>query len=240
MNFKVILFVFFGALLSSCFFKSSIFRNVKYEIATIGIDSLGVRKKLTSTKYICYFDYLFEFETDIKYKGDITLKTGEKSIEFSEDTVAVYVIRRESLVFFEFDKFRKSAKLISNDSISNKKYGKKYLPETAKNAKELYKFCENLSINDTVINYVNCNYIDFSHITNDSVIKRVFIVNDKNLITAYRILGPEFSKKGYVVYGYSYYHKRMKQGYYEEFAEKRELTNSEIEICKSMIDLVEK
>ena len=188
--------------------------------------------------YISFNPYLFEFTIRVNQYHSIDKNTGDRIYHFTFDTANIYLIDVEKNTFFEFDSFTTKAKLLSYGQLQEKKYGtrfneKKQLQDDA--------FLKESSLKDTVLwGKELLYYASIQKDTHnvDSVITHVFLIKKDNFLSFHDVPNRLMKDKLYSMVGFSIHHLEKNQKLTNELEELRNLTHSEEEICKRLVNIM--
>jgi hypothetical protein len=222
--------------LTGCTQTKSIFYS--YKINSFIIDS--TKHLLTSSSFVSYGDYLFEFKNIVHQKTQILGSSfgSHTDITIKFDTIGVYLLSNKSKLYYEFDTFALENKVLKTDKLINKEFGEHFtssdtlplLPQTKQ-----YLFSQP---SETKINNIKCFYTDV--IPKDKTLKdtanvKMLLIKNASLNSIYKIKGLFFDDKDYCIVGVKVSHSNPDEGFIQEIEALRPLTEEEKNICSLMV-----
>lgn len=191
-----------------------------------------VKRLITSTTVISYGDYLFEFINLVKVNRSVT--HGSESTFIYLDTIGVYLLSGVHNLYFHFESFALNKEIIKSGYLNDKESGYKF--QNLK--KEINSGLSFALPKKKVINNIDCfisEIVSNNKMNNDTIKQEVLLIRNKKLNSLYKMNGLKFYNSNYNIVGFRIYDLKNKQAFVQEIETLRPLTQSEIDICVSMI-----
>ena len=210
-------------------------KNYNYSIGLFQVDT--IKKLLSESNYISYKDYLFEFNTNIKTNSELRILSKTSSSEAARDTSSIYLITKDGMCY-EFDSFRVNNRFVRKFPLRDKPFGMKIDPKVNDKSKGNIMFSAPEKAVENNLSYYFSIATDSSK-KNDSIELKFILFRARNFHSLYGYSGYKFTDDRYCIVGISLYDKLRRTGFSEEFLDRRELTDLELNICSSMSNSIQ-
>lgn len=190
----------------------------------------------SSSSFISYNDYIFEFIIRTKFKSDIYIESNKKISKKEFDTVGVYILKDKCNFYWQFDSFALGNKLIKTGKIEDKEFGL-----SLNQASVSPDFSKSGEFKDTVINHQEYSFLEFlikKVDGSDSTLSRIFFIKDSKFNTIYKMSGIIYPNKKYSMAGYSHYLFDKKIEIISLVEEIKVINESENKICQNILSKV--
>ncbi len=209
--------------------------NYTYRMGLFQVDTS--KTLLSESDYISYKEYLFEFNTNIKINSEIRIFSKTSSSLVVRDTTSVYLITKNGTCY-EFDSFRVNNKLVKDFPLRDKPFGMKIDPiAKEKTNNTIFSSPERAIENNLAYHF---SIVRDNSKRHDSMELKFILFKAKDFHSLYEFSGYKFTNDRYRIVGISLFDKYRKTGFTEEFLQRRELTDIELNICSSMAKTIKK
>lgn len=199
--------------------------------------SLEKTKKLLTTSHLMsYGNYLIEFKMVTNYNTTLTGETGIPIRTISFDTVGVYLLANSNgnKLYYEFDTFSLSNRIVKWGDVSEKEFGRHYINNTQ------YASQDSFILQKPVKRKVGDSECYFSGVkskfnNNDSINFELLLIKDKSFNSFYKFNGFNFTDNQYCITGISFFDRNKNEGFVEEIGKLRFLKPNERAICEAMV-----
>lgn len=216
-----------------CFNANQI--SYSYRVNTYTIDSSN--RLYFFDELISHGEYLIEFQKRVNFERSITLASD--STVASYDTVGVILLSAKTHLFYQFDTFAVSNKLLSVGLIANKPGGTRL------------NFSKNSPVSNgsfTTVNPIKLHGVDYfvSEVVGDdknrrdSIKQEILLFKNRNFNSLFKINGVKFPDSEYCIVGFRITDLKTKQIFLKTPVSLRTLTAEEQKICRSMVEASKK
>jgi len=204
-----------------------------YKVNTYGVNSNTGKQIIASSSLISYGNHLFEF------KNRLNLESPDQNdsaaiINFSYDSIGVYLLTSKKKLYYEFDSFADVSRLIKKGSLTSKPSGFRFSQAAASDSTDIFYG----PLKEVLKNDIQCFYVDLLSAKEASPYpaeQKLILIKKKRFNSLYRINGLEFTDKDYCIVGYSIFFPTINNASFQELVSLRPLTEEENKICKSLI-----
>ncbi len=216
--------------------------NFSYQMSIYTIEA-DKKTNMNMTQFLAnYNGFVLEFNVGRSFIDTIYHQSRKRTTELKYDTLGLFVLDPQKRMYYEFNSFNDTCKLLKCGSFSQKKIGMALSDTIAsidpKRKPNLNLLRDTFLFNEKILYYKdNIKEINSQQ---DSVVSFSFFLKNRDFVSLLDLMVPRMFESAYSLVGFSSNYIKLNVTTTGELENMRPLTSHEEKICKNIIKQIQR